>query len=178
MDEMKSDSRNFFWSSLLNLIETSDGTKKKILEDFDPITLEDVQKQATRIWNNGTATYTIPVPASMLTTELNDIGTNPASKKLFFERMRSEMIAEHIEGIISNDSLKSLMLRKKEFTWTNSTNGHPSHDGPTMLKILVQSINPTSTARMHKFSHNLIRMLDEMESNYNHILELGQKHED
>ena len=190
MDQMKSDARKFFWSPLLNLIETSDGTKKKLLEDFDSISLEDVQKQATRIWHDANATYATAVPATMTTADLTDIDTNPVSKKQFFERMRSEMIAERIEGVISTESLKSLMLRKKEFTWTNSVDGHASHDGPTMLKILVQSINPTtrvgvsdykdriSAARMNKFSHNLIQMLDDMESNYHRILELGQKHED
>ena len=189
MDQMKNDSRKFYWSPLVNLINTSTGMKK-ILEDFDTISLEDVQKQAAQIWNNAAATRADPLPGDFTITDLPNVATDATEKETFYKRMRSRMISARIEGVISAESHKSLMLRKKDFTWTSATDGHPIHDGPTMLKILVQSINPTtrvgvsdykeriSSARMNKYSHDLIKLLDDMEANYNKILELGQTHED
>ena len=190
MDLVKTDSRKFYWSPLINLIQNGTATRRKILEDFDQITLLDVQKQARQIWNNQNANYDDPMPEEFTITDLPNIAGDDAQRRQFFLRMRSRMIASRLEGVISSESHKSLMLRKKEFTWTDPNDGHPIFDGPTMLKILVQSINPTtrvgvsdykeriSSARMNKFNHDLIKMLDEMESNYNKILELGQQHED
>ena len=59
-----------------------------------------------------------------------------------------------------------------------------------MLQILIQSINPSTQvgvveyklvierARMPKYKENVIHMLDDMDDNYQHILELGGKHDD
>ena len=65
------------------------------------------------------------------------------------------MIASQLEGIISADSHKSLMLRKKDFTWTDPEDGHPIFDGPTMLKILAQSINPSTRVGVSDYKERI-----------------------
>ena len=66
LDQMKSDARKFFWSPLINLVDTNitGNAKKQILEDFDPLSLNDVKKQAERIWSNPQASYDDPLPGS------------------------------------------------------------------------------------------------------------------
>jgi len=176
MDIVKTDSRKFYWFPLINLIHNGMANRKKILKDFDQIILLDVQKQARQIWFDRDAVYDDPMPEEFNITPLPNIAGDEGQRRQFFLCMRSRMIASRLEGIISSESLKSLMLRKRDFTWADQTDGHPIFNGPTMLKILVQSINSTtrvgvsdykeriSSARMNKYNHDLINMLDDMES--------------
>ena len=170
---MKSDARKFFWSPLINLVDTNviDNAKKQILEDFNSLSLNDVKKQAERIWNNPQASYDDPLPNNFIISYLNNIATDANEQEQYYKQNRSVMIANRIKGVISTDSYKDLMLRKEEFTWTSPNDGHPLHDGPTMLKLLVTTVNPTTRvgvtsyknkiqeARMNKHGHNLITML-------------------
>ena len=106
------------------------------------------------------------------------------------KRNCSVMIAGHLEGVVDSDSFKDLMLRKDEFTWINPADGHCTHDGPTMLKILMTTVNPTThvgmttlknliqEARLPKFGHDIKVMLNNMESHYKKTKELGQTYED
>ena len=192
MDQMKSDARKLFWSPLINLVDTNvaGNAKKQILEDFDSLSLDDVKKQAERIWNNPRAAHDDPLPGTFTISDLNNIATDTTEQEQYYKRNRSVMIADRIEGVISTDSYKDLMLQKEEFTWTSPNDGHPLHDGPTMLKLLVTTVNPTTRvgitsyknkiqeARMNKHGHNLISMLNDMEANYKKIIELGKTHED
>jgi hypothetical protein len=105
-------------------------------------------------------------------------------------RVKSEMIAKRIENSIAPSSWKTLMLRKKDFTWINTTTGEVHFDGATLLFILFLTINPStrvgvsglkqliSKATLAAFGHNVIDMLNDMASNYARILELGGSHED
>jgi len=54
------------------------------------------------------------------------------------------IIVKRIEGSLDNVSLKTLVFKKHEFAWENETSSSIDHDGPTMLQILIQEINPTS----------------------------------
>ena len=49
MDQLNGDARKFFWSLLINLVDTHDArtAKKQILEDFDTLSLEDVKNKQT-----------------------------------------------------------------------------------------------------------------------------------
>ena len=106
MDQMNSDARKFFWSPLINLVDTNvaGDAKKQILEDFDSLSLEDVKKQAERIWNNPGASYNDPLPDNFIISDLNNIATDVSQQGQYYKRNRSVMIADRIEGIISADS--------------------------------------------------------------------------
>ena len=60
------------------------------------------------------------------------------------------MITDKIEGVISTDSNKVLLLQKEEFTWTGPKDSRPLHGGPTIFKLLVTAVNPNKS-----WSHQL-----------------------
>ena len=82
------------------------------------------------------------------------------------------------------------MLHKEKFSWTSATTGEIKFDGPTMLYLLVSTLNPSTrvgvtefkneiqNARLDKYDHNLKEMLDNMQDNYGHITDLDQTHQD
>jgi len=103
---------------------------------------------------------------------------NDANHRLFFyKRVRSEMIAKYLEGCLTKAALKQLDLRRSEFVWTDSSREKIT-DGPSMLKIVVDTINPSThmgmgnlmkgieMAMLAKFENNVDNMLNFMHSSY------------
>ena len=82
------------------------------------------------------------------------------------------------------------MLKKHDFSWINAARGSINHDGPTMLQILIQGINPTTrvgvsdfkkaiqNCKLSMFNNNVKDMLDDMDSNYQKIIEHNHTHDD
>ena len=190
--QFETDARNFAWGQVTNKIKTSDTDTigKSIITNSRDLSLEDVQKAAMKIWGNMTATYNTPLPASFEVQDLNNIDANNDEKTTFFKRVKSEMIAKRVENSITAASWKTLMLRKKDFTWNNTVTGEIRIDGATLLYILLTTINPStrvsvsglkiriSKATLAAFDHNVIDMLNDMASHYARIVELGGSHED
>ena len=99
------------------------------------------------------------------------------------------MIAKRIEASLSSASLKSLMLEKEEFTWTEA-NGTKHYDGPTMLWLILSKVNPSvrvgisalktslSTATLPTFKHNVIDLLDYMHEKYIAIYKIHGTHDE
>ena len=54
------------------------------------------------------------------------------------------MIAKRIEGIFDEGSIKTLFNKKKEFTWTDPVDGSDEIDGPTLVQIIIASVNSTT----------------------------------
>ena len=81
------------------------------------------------------------------------------------------MISKRIEGSLDEALFKTLLILKK-CMWTNSVTGVQEFDGPTMLQLIVSSINPTTcvdvsthkieiqTATLQKFGNNVQEMVD------------------
>jgi hypothetical protein len=188
----ETDARNFAWGPVTNMIKVTatDTIGKSIITNPRDLKLEDVQKAAFKIWGDMTATYNTALPNNYTVQVLNDINNNDAQKTIFYLRVKSEMIAKRVENSITPSSWKTLMLRKKDFTWINTTTGEVHFDGATLLFILFSTINPStrvgvsglklliSKATLAAFGHNVIDMLNDMASNYARILELGGSHED
>jgi len=98
------------------------------------------------------------------------------------------MIRKRIEGSLDDASFKTLMLKKKDFCWTNPTTGSIDHDEPTMLQIIINGINPTTrvgvsdfkkavqNAKLSTSSNNVKDMLDDMTSNYQEIIAQQNTH--
>ena len=192
LSQFETDARNFAWGQVTNKIKTSitDTTGKSIITNSRDLKLEDIQKAVLKIWGDMTANYDTALPVSFVVQELNNIDANEDEKKTFYQRVKSEMIAKRVENSVTAASWKTLMLRKKDFTWTNNTTGEVHIDGGTLLYILLNTINPStrvsvsglkikiSKATLVAFGHNVIDMLNDMASHYARILELGGTHED
>ncbi len=100
------------------------------------------------------------------------------------------MITKRILGSITTSSRKTLFTMKEEFSWLDSTTGEYNYNGPTILHILMASVNPNTRvgvtglkekirlAKMGAFNHNVKDMLTNIASNYNLIVEQGFLHDD
>ena len=100
------------------------------------------------------------------------------------------MIAKRILGSISTSSKKTLFTKKKDFAWMDNVTGKYNYDGPTILHILMSSVNPNTrvgftglkekirAAKMGAFNHNVKDLLTDIGSNYNMIVEQGFSHND
>ena len=95
------------------------------------------------------------------------------------------MISKYLEGCLTKSTLKQLSLNKKDFTWYDS-NGKKITDRPTMLKVLINKINPSTrvrvgnlmstieTATLAKYNENVDEMLKHLQETYNRILKEGE----
>ena len=139
-----------------------------------------MQKLARRTWGNLTGIAWIdPLPAVLTVFDIDPAG-QASQRPQFFRRTRSVMIAKRIENSLSKASLKSLMLEKLKFIWTD-TNGTEHLDGPTMLWILLAKINPSvrvgisslktnlTNATMPMYKHDVVELLDYMHEQYTSI---------
>ena len=103
-------------------------------------------------------------------------------KTRFFKRVRSEMISKAIEAHLSTSSFNKLLINKKDFTWTK-VDGTTCYDGPTMLLICLQLVNPSTNigvkkyilkleqAIMGKYGNKVPDMLEDMKMYYNSIID-------
>ena len=103
--------------------------------------------------------------------------------------MRSIIIAKRIEASLDHQSLKSLMLEKRQFQWRDVT-GTTNNDGPTMLYLILSKINPSvrvgistlktnlASATLPKFRHDVAELLDYMKLQFNQIIQDGGSHND
>ena len=134
LSKMSLDSSDFGWGALVHRIDIDDsGTNKKsLLRDYKDIKLEHVKQVALRTWGNKAAVFTTPFPAgNTMYVETIHPDTTAGDRIIFFQRVRSRMIAKRIRGSITDQSWNSLLTKKKHFQWTK-TDGDIEHDGPTM----------------------------------------------
>jgi hypothetical protein len=191
INQIRSDSANFGWGTLINQIEIDDnGTNvmKSILTDSRKLSMQQVQLQAYKTFGKHDATTTSLLPTSFVVQDIS-FWTHTHLIPIYYRRVRSKMIALRLQNIITKASWASLLAAQNDFTWTNST-GQVEWDGPTMLFILMKKVRPTTMVDIvtHKqkiksivsgnFEDNVQKMLDYMKSNYDAIQELGGSHDD
>ena len=62
---------------------------------------------------------------------------------MYYQLVRSQMIAKIIERSLYPASWKVLFGKRKYFTWIGA-DSVSSFDGPTMLQLMVMTINPSN----------------------------------
>jgi len=188
MDTCDMDARNFGWGSLVNIVPY-DAVRRShsILRNFTEVKLVDVKKQARPTWGDPAIAFGVDLPDDLVTHTV-DPASEALDKPRFYHRVRAGMIRKRIEGSLDDASFKTLMLKKKDFCWTNPTTGSIDHDEPTMLQIIINGINPTTrvgvsdfkkavqNAKLSTSSNNVKDMLDDMTSNYQEIIAQQNTH--
>ena len=187
MSAMEADSNSFSWGELVNLVPVSATDTKSLLTEYDEITLDHVKSQAYKVWGNHQATLADPLPDTN-TVENIDPVNNMDHRKIFYLRVRSKMIAKRLQHSIDTASWETLIQHQDDFAWRNAR-GNLDFDGPTMLKLMLSVINPSTrvgvkelrrklrTTRLSQFRHNVKDMLKDMNGNYVKILGKKQKHD-
>ena len=188
------DSTRFGWGSLIHKVSDCAGNALSIIRDVRKLKIKDVMLQALATWGDKNATHASNLPETENMTIENITPTDVAGcadAAIFYRRVRSQMIAERLMGSISSVTQKLLMAKRDLFRWKDATGSNDFEmDGPTILYILMESVNPSTRVgvsdmketiretRMHQFDHKVSDMMNDIQTNYNQIVELGYKHDD
>ena len=187
IDAMKQDATQFSWGILTSQI-TNGSEKSDILRDFKSLSVEKVRTFTNNIFHHRTDT---DLPTTSNNPTMFDIepATVPDDKIIFYQRVRANIIGLRIINSLSKPSLASLKLKSRLYLWKSST-GEEFYDGPTMLQLCIEKVNPTTrvgvsylkdalrNAKLATYSNNVLDMTDKMQSHYDEILEKGSKHDD
>ena len=105
--------------------------------------LSQVKKQVRATWGDRAVAFDDKVLDDLDITTIDSVD-DEADRVHFYRMTRVTMIAKIIEGLFNEASIKTLFNKKREFTWNDSLTGIKDLDGPTMLQIIIQCINPTT----------------------------------
>ena len=89
-----------------------------------------------------------------------DPENNDGDKEIFYARVRMNMIGERIWNSLNQVSQTNLHVHSKKYTWKDS-DGAQLYDGPTMLQILVQTINPSTMVGISTLKDKLDPLLSQ-----------------
>ena len=161
--------------NLVRKVPIPGGLTANLLTQHSSITLFDVQRDAQRRYatalNPGD-----PIPATPFTaTDLDPANSDP-DKTLFYERVHSAVVAEIVKNGLTPSGWEDLMLYKDDFSFLDNITGELLYDGPTMIKIIFDKIDPDTlvgmesmktqleTAKLSNFNNDVAAMLTKMES--------------
>lgn len=159
----------------------NDGTVIKsanLLSQYHLLTLDDVQRAAHNRFNTPIASGDpIPDPAiSPFKARDLDPATKNDDKRDFYLQVDSAVVAKLCENCLSTSGYNDLMLNKDKFSFTDSTTGQVKYDGPTMVFLIYQTIDPNTTvgldnilkklekAKLGDFNNNVTDMLKAMKT--------------
>ena len=172
------------WGLLLSKIPNDDGVLKDIIKNYRAITKDNVLAFNNTYLGNGLLE---PPPAEQLLLDLAP-ATDAAHKQQFYKRVRSQMIAQAIQGRLDQASLNKLMTVKKFFAWHDS-NGDMFFDGVMMLCLVMVECNPEtkvgvqvlrdkiSNTKSAMFDHDISRMMEHIASTMILITDQGETHD-
>ena len=151
------------------------------------ITMERVQREAHRRFGT-VIDEADPIPALPWIARDLTPATVDDDKKTFYSRVHGNVVAEVLKNLLTPAGWDDLMLQKSKFTFT-TTDGNESHDGPTMLKVLLEEIDPTSSvnielhrqaiegSKLHNFKGNVVEMLKDIEKHHQAIVSNGHSYD-
>ena len=194
LDLLNSLSSKFVWGELMRVNVSSNNVPsfKNLLLNHDTIKLDHVRTAAWGYMSDGVTNVVpggnIEPPASMEATAITP-DTDASHIPLFHKRVRAKMIAKALEGHLTQSSMRKLLLHKKQFRWVDA-DGIFHDDGPTMVKLILAIINPSTcigmqclkvhieTATLSKHANNVVDMLDFMQENYDKIIAANDTFDD
>ena len=83
-----------------------------------------------------------PLPVVPFTVTTLDPANVDADKTLFYSQVDSQMVAELIKNILTESEYSKLMLKKNMFTFQYDTTVNKIIDGPCLLKLLFDCMDP------------------------------------
>ena len=187
LDAMTSDSVSFGWGKFVNKIRVG-AQEFSILSDVQKLDVEKVRGFTSQFLYARLSTAAPPSNHNRVMYDI-DPENNDGDKEIFYARVRMNMIGERIWNSLNQVSQTNLHVHSKKYTWKDS-DGAQLYDGPTMLQILVQTINPSTmvgistlkdkirSITLPGFHHNVVDMFSHQSRIYNEILQLGKTHDD
>ena len=125
-----------------------------------------------------------PVPVGPWTSRVLDPANDPADKITFYDRVHSNVVTELLKNILTSTGFSKVIQGKKdEITFTCPATGNEKIDGPCLLYLLFDRVDPSlvvsmeslreqiETAKLHKFKNNVDELLSYIEERYEKILD-------
>ena len=168
-DEIDSANAKYVWGSVTFAIANSAGDNKDLLEEWSELTLDDVIAHSQRIWSCG---HDHQIPSAGPTLTEQDVQ----------KRICSVMMSGFIRNSLSKSARKTMDLQRKKFQFKHAVDGRIKEDGPIMLKLIYDRINPSTRAGIRnltdeldkmtltKYEQAVPKMLDDFETKYELIL--------
>ena len=161
---------DFCWGEICTSIPvTINGTNENlnIFDDYHKLTLDDVVASAKATWTEGADTHTIDTQSIEAVT--------------IQRRIRSSMMAKWIKKSLNDDGMLTLKVHKDENEFKDSK-GAIECDGPVMLRVLLEDIEPAvrvgaqdlidklETMSLEDHDNNLKAFLIDYQDTYKEIL--------
>ena len=183
MEEVEEANQQFAWGPAFNAITITPGNStrsgqgavtKSLATEPKSITLEEVVRNAQRIWSGGATNNRVASTTEDRITQM---------------RIRSSMIGKWLRNSLTKQGRRKIMLKKKKFQYVN-TDGSTEDDGPTMFKLIYDMVKPNTRAcvsslksrmttyKLSDYGEDVTEMLTAMDDTYNEILQLGGTHDD
>ena len=87
------------------------------------------------------------IPEQPCISVVLDPANNNADKAKFYTQVHVNVIVEIVKNFLTPNRWDNLMLQQHKFSFTDIT-GMKSYDGPTMIKVLLKEIIPTSSVNV------------------------------
>ena len=187
MDAMASDSVSFGWGKLINNVKVGDQTFS-ILKDVQKLNLDKVRSFTSQYLYQANSDVVPPADHNMVMFDIDPENVE-TDKIIFYARVRMNMIGTRIWNSLNSAAQTSLQPNLKKFIWKQTT-GEQMYDGPTMLQLIVETINPSTmvgvttlkdkirAVTLPGHNHNVVDMLNHQNRIYQEILQLGNTHDD
>ena len=163
------------------------GNFMNLIHQSPSISMDCLQRAAFRRFGTPLADNAL-VPAQPWTAADLDPATVDDDKKKFFSRVHANVVVENIKNCLTPSGWEDLMLEKDKFTFVTSSGGE-SYDGPVMLKVIFENVDPTSSvnielhrqaiegAKLHDFKGNVVEMLKSIEKHHQSIVGNGHSYD-
>ena len=151
-----------------------------LLTQYQGLSLVQVQRAAHRRYNTAIAANDL-IPTAPFTARALDPAIVDQDKKDFYEKVHSSVVAKIIENMLSAQGFTDLLMAKDKFTYVCETSGQEKYDGPTMLFLVLQKIDPNTvvgldgilkkleTVKLGDYGNNVDTMLTYMEKLYKNL---------
>ena len=121
-----------------------------LIHQSPSISLDMTQRAAHRCFGTALGEHD-PIPQQLWATVVLSPSTVPTDQPIFFDRVNGNVVSEIIKNILTPLAWDDRMLQEDKCGFNDPT-GIKSYDGPCMLKVLLEEIDPTSSVNieMHR----------------------------
>ena len=179
--------QDFAWSTLTTVPTNyaSDGTPSNFVDlvlNPEAVALSDVQFSAAVTWSKSNIDFSNRTCSTMEVSKIAP-STVDADRPQFQRRVRSEMIAAWVRNNFQESALDSLELQSSKYRWSVRLDegGGVRLDGPTMIKLILDTISPSSVVgtdnlrksiqgtRLPKFGYDVVKAMESIERDFKEI---------
>ena len=156
-----------------------------LLTQYQGLTLPQVQRAAHKRYNVALA-VAAPIPNAPFVARALDPANVNQDKLDFYEQVNSSVVAKIVENMLTAQGFTDLLMAKDKFAYVCATSGEEKYDGPTMLFLVLQKIDPNTVVgldgilkklenvKLGDHGNNVDTMLTYMEKLYKNLKDNGR----